>query len=125
MCDLLHHSVTHAEVSGAGWVPCKATEGAHGSAHQASFHHFPAVLANKGASLLETSQHKSHVSKVAKKANGTLACISNSVTSRTRAVTIPLSWALERLCLVDPIRKHNMEAEKHKSTLYNDTNKAE
>ncbi|KAJ7421347.1 FERM, RhoGEF and pleckstrin domain-containing protein 2 isoform X5 [Willisornis vidua] len=34
--------------------------------------------------------------QVAKKAKGILACVSNSVASRTRALTIPLCWALLR-----------------------------
>ena len=47
--DLLHHLDT--QVYGAGWDPPKGTEGAGGSAHQATFHCFSAVLANQGGGL--------------------------------------------------------------------------
>lgn len=59
-CDLLHH--LDIQVSGARWDPCKANEGAHRSAHQTSFSHLRAVLANeRSPSLLEATQHDSHL----------------------------------------------------------------
>jgi len=43
--DLLHYLDTHK--SGAGWDSTKGTEGARGSAHQDTFNHLAAVLANQ------------------------------------------------------------------------------
>ncbi|KAK4818696.1 hypothetical protein QYF61_017917 [Mycteria americana] len=48
-----------------------------------------------GEEWLESCQAEKDLG-VAKKANGILACISNSVASRTRAVIVPLYWALVR-----------------------------
>ncbi|KAJ7397949.1 rna-directed dna polymerase from mobile element jockey-like [Pitangus sulphuratus] len=45
--DLLHHLET--QIYGARWDLTKGTEGAGKKAHQATFHHLSAVLANQGS----------------------------------------------------------------------------
>jgi len=55
-------SLGHTQVYGARWDPPDSTEGVGGSAHQATFRHLSAVLANWGGpSWLEVSKCDAHL----------------------------------------------------------------
>ncbi|KAK4810110.1 hypothetical protein QYF61_009505 [Mycteria americana] len=68
-------------------------------------------LAEKDLGVLVDSRlnMSQQCAQVAKKANGILACIRNSVASRSRAVTVPLYWALRDIEGLERVQRRATE----------------
>ncbi|KAK4812478.1 hypothetical protein QYF61_026471 [Mycteria americana] len=63
-------------------------------------------LSNENGCL---ARYQIHLAQVVKKANSILACISNSVASRTRAVIVPLYWALRDIEGLERVQRRATE----------------
>lgn len=63
----------HKSARWARWDPHKGTEGADGTAHQATFDHFPAVLANQGGTnQLDACKCGAHLQERPERGSGVL-----------------------------------------------------